>query len=370
MDQLYSEINRLPAVIIFAFQFILIVFLSFLIRWFWRNVLIKLAHRTTTNLDRRLFEATYTAVQIAFIAAGLKFTWNLYGEAIIGYLKLIPWIDTAFVLRVSNDLCFLFLAFSILYLIWKVVFAFVEWFEKDFAKATETTLDEKIAFSLRKIFKGGIYIFGFMIIADHFKWPISKVWAAAGIGSLAVAFAAKDTFANMISGVIILFDRPFLVGDRVELNDGTFGDVVDIGLRSTKILSFDNTINIIPNAEMSAQRIINHSYPDIKLKVALKIGVAYGSDMDKVKRVLSEVLRDHPLVLNEPPWGIWFTEFGDSSLNIFIRFWIKDYKDKFDVTDEINMAINRKFSEEHIEIPFPQRDVHMIYPAAQKPSEE
>ena len=198
-----------------------------------------------------------------------------------------------------------------------------------------------------------------IVIADRFQWPISKLWAAAGIGSLAVAFAAKDTFANMISGIIILFDRPFLVGDRIELADGTFGDVVDIGLRSTKVLTFDHTIDIIPNALISDQRVRNHTYPDTKLKVALTIGVAYGSDLVTVKDILNNILAEHPRVLNEPPWGIWFTEFGDSSLNLFIRYWIADYRDKFGTMDEINMEINRRFAASGIEIPFPQRDVHL-----------
>lgn len=265
-------------------------------------------------------------------------------------------------MKVSDHICFLFIAFSLITLFWKLVFAVVEWYEKDIAPKTETTFDEKILFSTRKVLKAGFFILAFIIVSEHFKWPISKIWAVAGIGSLAVAFAAKDTLANVISGVIILFDRPFLVGDRVELADGTFGDVVDIGLRSTKILSFDNTLDIIPNAEISNQRVTNHSYPDTMLKVALSIGVAYGSDMEKVKDILNGILKKHPQVLDEPQWGIWFTEFGDSSLNLFMRFWIRDYRDKFTVIDAINMKINRRFIEENIEIPFPQRDLHIIQP--------
>ena len=360
MEMLINGVNRLPAVILFIVQFSVIILVSFLLRGFWNHVLIRYARKTATNLDRMLFEATDKAVQITFIAAGLSFTWNLYGQAVVKSLSVIPWIDAVFVLKASNHICFLFLTFSLFFLFWRILFSVVDWYEKDIAAKTETTLDEKILYSFRKVVKAVIAVFAVMIVADHFNWPISKVWAAAGIGSLAIALAAKDTFANMISGVIILFDRPFLVGDRVELIDGTFGDVVDIGLRSTKILSFDNTIHIIPNGEISNQRITNHTYPNLRLKVAHNIGVAYGSDMEKVKRVLNDILEEHPHVLNEPPWGIWFTDFGDSSLNLFIRYWILNYKEKFTVVDEINMEINRRFEEEKIEIPFPQRDVHMI----------
>jgi len=365
MNTIFDEFSNLPAVIGFIVQFTLVILISFILRWFWSNVLIKLARKTTTNLDRLIFEATNHAVQMAFIAAGLSFTWQMYGKSVVTYLGVFRWVDTGFILNFSNHVCFLFLTFALINLLWKIVFAAIDWYEKDVAAKTESTFDEKILFSFRKIIKATFIIFSVMIVADHFMWPISKVWAVAGIGSLAVALAAKDTFANMISGVIILFDRPFLIGDRVELADGTFGDVVDIGLRSTKILSFDNTIHIIPNAEISNQRITNHTYPDSQLKVALEIGVAYGSDMDMVKRILNEILSAHPLVLKEPQWGIWFTDFGDSSLNLFMRFWIRDYRNKFTVSDQINMEIKRRFEEESIEIPFPQHDVHIIPPKEQ-----
>ena len=108
------------------------------------------------------------------------------------------------------------------------------------------------------------------------------------------------------------------------------------------------------------QRITNHTYPDIKLKVAHQIGVAYGSDMHKVKEIINDILKEKPEVLNDPLWGVWFTEFGDSSLNLLVKYWISDYKNKFTIMDEINMEINSRFEKENIEIPFPQRDIHII----------
>jgi MscS family membrane protein len=317
---------------------------------------------TATNLDRRIFEATDYAAQYTFFSAGLMFSWRLYGEHIIADTSALPWLNDIFLMKVADHICFLLLAFSILYFLWKILFSTLDWFEFDLAPATTSSFDDKIVFSTRKVVKVLFAVLVVMVLADHFEWPISKVWAAAGIGSLAIAFAAKDTFSHMISGIIILFDRPFLVVDRVELADGTFGDVVDIGLRSTKILSFDNTIHIIPNSEISNQRITNHTYPDTALKLGLSIGVAYGTDLVRVKKILNEILESHPLIIKEPPWGIWFTEFGDSSLNIFMRCWIQDYREKFNITDQINMEIKRRFEEENIEVPFPQRDIHIIRP--------
>ena len=182
----------------------------------------------------------------------------MFGKSIMENFTDIRIMNIEFIEKQMNNVGFLFLYVSIFVLLWKTVMAILDWFEQDVASKTETTLDEKIAFTARKIVKFIFIVLLAMIIAGHYELPISKLWAMAGIGSLAVALAAKDTFANMISGVIILFDRPFLISDRIELADGTFGDVIDIGIRSTKILSFDNTIHIIPNAELSMQRITNH----------------------------------------------------------------------------------------------------------------
>jgi len=284
----------------------------------------------------------------------------VYGDSIFAGLSTIARIDTVFFKNVIDHLCYLFLAFSVIILFWKAFFSIIDWYERDIARKTETRTDDKIIPTVRKILTVIFIVFIVMFISDHFKLPLSKLWAAAGIGSLAVALAARDTFANIISGIIILIDRPFLTGDRIELADGTFGDVIDIGIRSTKILSFDNTIYILPNAEISNKRITNHCYPDYKIKIRHNIGVAYGSDMDKIKEILNDILNKHPNVLNNPLWGIYFMNFGESSLDLLIIYWVSNYRNKFTITDEINMEIKKRFEEENIEIPFPQRDLHMI----------
>ena len=340
--------------------FVVAVAFSYVIRWLWRTILEHVAGKTSTILDDLVLRATKGAAQAVFIAVSLNFLWSMYGGDIGAHYKDLELFDISFAVTIMDHVCFLLLTFSILSLLWKGSFAVTDWYEREIAIQTATTLDEKIIHSLRKVLKGVFIVVAFMIVTDHFALPFGKIWAAAGIGSLAVALAAQDTFANMISGIIILVDRPFLVGDRIELADGTYGDVLDIGLRSTKIMSFDNTIYILPNSDLSAQRITNHTYPDIKIKVAHTVGVAYGSDMVNVKAILNDILKEHPLVLNKPEWGIWFTEFADSSLNILVKYWISDYRDKFTVKDEINMEINRRFEEAKIEIPFPQRDVHII----------
>ncbi len=359
MDFLLDSLNKLPAIISFAILFSIFLFFSFSIRWLWTNVLLRLSEKTSINLDKYLFLATKGAAQWVFIAAGFQFSWRMYGTSIFSGLSAITNIDIVYIKNIIEHFCSLFLSFTIIIFFWKAFFSVIDWYEKDVARKTATNIDEKIIPTVRKILNVIFFVFIIMFISDHFKLPLSKLWAVAGIGSLAVALAAKDTFANIISGVIILIDRPFLIGDRIELSDGTFGDVVDIGIRSTKILSFDNTIYILPNAEISNQRITNHCYPDYKIKIRHNIGVAYGSDLDKVKEIINDILNKHPNVLNNPSWGIYFMKFGDSSLDLLVIYWVSNYRSKFDITDEINMEIKKRFEEENIEIPFPQRDVHM-----------
>ena len=352
-------LNRFPAILSFAVLCSTFVLFSFALGWVWKNILIRFADKTSTNLDKYLFSGTRLSSQFVFIAAGFSFAWKLYGKAITEMFSVIEAFDIDFVGNLFDHGFYLIFALAVTLFLWNVIFSIIRWYEKDIARKTETRFDEKVIPTIRKILKVVFLLVFIMVVASHFGKPLSGIWAAAGIGSLAVAFAAKDTLANIISGIIIIIDRPFLLGDRVELADGTFGDVVEIGIRSTKILSFDNTIYILPNAEISNKRITNHAYPDFKIKVRHNVGVAYGTKIEKVKSIINDILEKHPSVLNNPEWGIYFMEFGDSSLNFLIIYWVSDYKNKFEIIDKINTEINNRFLEEKIEIPFPQRDVNL-----------
>ncbi len=136
------------------------------------------------------------------------------------------------------------------------------------------------------------------------------------------------------------------------------GDVLDIGLRTTRLLTIDDTTLIVPNSELAKSRIVNYSYPTNRMAVRQKLGVAYGSDMEKVKRVLVGIAETDPEVLKDPKPAVYFMEFGDSSLDLLFFYWIANYRDQLVITDRMNVAIHRRFAEENIEIPFPQRDVH------------
>ncbi len=280
-------------------------------------------------------------------------------KAALEATRPVTFWETGLLVRMVKGALYILMVLSACAMGYGLVTAVCDWYLVDVASKTSTTLDDEFIPVFRRMAKVVVFFVAVTIILGHFDVKITALLGAAGFASLAVALAAQETVANMISGFTILVDRPFRVGDRVELADGTVGDVSDIGLRSTKILSFDSTQLIIPNKQISSARIINHSYPDAKVKLRKDYTVAYGSDVEKVKRLLVEIASQHAKVLKDPEPGVYFTDFGDSALVFKLVCWVEDYKDKFGTTDEINMEVNRRFNEEKIEIPFPQRDIHV-----------
>src|SRR6185369_5635519 len=158
------------------------------------------------------------------------------------------------------------------------------------------------------------------IILKHFNYDILSLVTALGIGSLAIGMAAKDTLANMISGFTLMIDRPFRIGDRIQLTTGQFGDVADIGLRSTKIKTVENTLLIIPNSDLCNTTVINQAFPNLNTRGRINVGVAYGSDVDLVKRVMNAAALEIGEVLREPAPESFFTSFGDSALQMALIF--------------------------------------------------
>jgi len=188
---------------------------------------------------------------------------------------------------------------------------------------------------------------------------VHAVLASAGIAGFAVAMAAKDTLSNLFGGVAIFMDRPFRPGDYIVLDDNERGEVVQIGLRSTRILTRDNVMITIPNSIITNTRIVNQSSPMPMFRVRLKIGVAYGSDIRQVETILLEQVRSNPLAAQNPEPRVRFREFGDSSLNFELLCWARRPQDRGRLVHGLNTGIYDAFDEVGIEIPFPQRDVHL-----------
>ena len=191
-------------------------------------------------------------------------------------------------------------------------------------------------------------------------WGINPVGllASAGVVGIAVGFAAKDTLANLFSGMFILADRPYKLGDYVVLASGERGKVTHIGIRSTRILTRDDIEIAVPNGVIGNGMVVNESGgAHLKMRVRINLQCAYNSDLDEVEKVLQEVAEQHEDICEHPAPRVRFRSFGDSGIDVQLLGWIDEPELRGKVIHSVIKAIHRAFKEHNLEIPFPQRDV-------------
>jgi MscS family membrane protein len=212
-----------------------------------------------------------------------------------------------------------------------------------------------------------------VIIVAFAAYALLQVWnidptawlASAGVIGIAVGFAAKDTLANLFAGFFIIADAPYKVGDYIVLDGGERGEVTRVGIRSTRVLTRDDVEIIVPNAEMANTKVVNESGGRwVKFRIRIKVGVAYGSDVDQVVRVLETVAHDHDAVCRDPEPRVRMRGFGDSSLDFELLCWVNHPSERGLVSHHLYMDIYKALGREGIEIPFPQRDVWVRSEAA------
>jgi MscS family membrane protein len=178
---------------------------------------------------------------------------------------------------------------------------------------------------------------------------------------LGVSLAAQDTLSNVIAGVMIMIDQPFRVGDRIEIQGlSTWGDVVDIGLRSTRIRTRDNRLVIIPNNNISTDQIINYTYPDPEYRIQIEIGVGYGQDIERVRQIIVDTVRQVDGVLLDKPVDALYVEMGASAMTFRVRWWIDSYVDTRRMFDLVNTALQNALDEADIAMPFNTYDINIL----------
>ncbi|MBN1407396.1 MAG: mechanosensitive ion channel [Calditrichaceae bacterium] len=223
---------------------------------------------------------------------------------------------------------------------------------------SKLNLDASMQFTLLRVTHYVIMIIGAIIAFQFIGINLSGLAVIFGLLSVGIGFGLQNVTSNFIAGLILLFERPIQIGDRVMVGD-TEGDVLDINIRSTTIRSLSNVSIIVPNSEFISSRVINWSHGDKKIRIDIDVGVSYNSDLDTVLRCLQEVAVENPKVLKNPEPDVLFRSFGDSSWNMSLRIWLPDPKYHHIIRSEINCAIVQKFRDNKIEIPFPQRDLHL-----------
>lgn len=229
---------------------------------------------------------------------------------------------------------------------------------------TENRVDDVIFDLLKRFASVIIFITAGILAMDVLGLNIMPFIAGAGIVGIAIGFAAKDTLSNILAGVLLIIDRPFEVGDRIELwstpaNSASWGDVLNIGLRATKIRTTDNLVIIIPNNEIMLRDIINYTTGSKEIRVRIPIGIAYDADVKKAKEVIEKISHELDWVMDSLPTKVVVKSFGESAVNLEARIWIKDPRKRMDTIDYITDHVKQAFQEEGIEIPFPKRDIYI-----------
>jgi small-conductance mechanosensitive channel len=222
-----------------------------------------------------------------------------------------------------------------------------------------TGLGKELVPLMENIAKAVLLAGAAMVLLSVWERDITPILASAGIAGFAVAFAAKDTIANFFGGVSIFMDKPFKIGDYIILDSGERGEVVEIGLRSTKIKTRDDVLISIPNSIIASSKIINESAPQPRFRVRVPISVAYGSNIERVEELLKEIALKNEYVVEKPSPRVRFRRFGDSGLEFELLCWVVEPRYKGRAVHYLNSEIYRRFAEEGIEIPYPKMDVYL-----------
>jgi MscS family membrane protein len=335
----YSYIRAVIIFVVFFFFSKIFVIIS-------EKVLLKLARKTKTKIDEYIIERTNKPISLILILIGLR-------------LAIIPMGLAENITHAANLTVSSFIVVLVTYMIIVIVDILLDGWSKNWAERGKTGLDKQLLTLLHRFSKILFSILAFLFILDLWGVQIGALLASLGIVGIAVAFALQNTLGNIFGGISMIIDKTIKVGDVIVVDADTRGIVKDIGLRSTKIKTFNNQIITIPNGKLSTGKIENYVQPDPSARVVIQFGVAYGTKIDKVRNlILKEIKKIEGLKKDKEPF-VRFIEMGDSALKFKAYFWVEDYKKRIPSTDEANERIYKALNKAKINIPFPQMDVHL-----------
>lgn len=232
---------------------------------------------------------------------------------------------------------------------------------KSYAEKTDTQLDDVLLPLFEYVGMVAIVVIGIIATLNLFGVDVTLLMAGMGVAGLVIAFAAQDTLSNFISGMFLLTDRPFKIGDLVLMDNGDYCRVEHIGMRSTKLYNtFDHDMIIIPNNKIANEKVVNLTAPDQRMKVRISINVDYNTDIQKAKNIMLEVAKATPGIINKEGCVpvVRLLEFGDSAILLKMFAWVEDLDEQWKVAGDVREGILKRFHQEGITIPFPQRAVH------------
>jgi len=343
MDSISNVFNSIIGNIYLKFLFILVVsiLVALLAKFIMRQVLKPLAKKTKTKIDDLIVKSISSIIFYVILVLGFK----------IGIQHFQ--FETSIYSNIVNSL----FVFIIMVMVLRIITNFSTHWLKEWASKTESTADDRLIPLVAKILKTVTIILGIFFIFDTWNINLSPLLATVGVAGIAIGFAVRDSLANILGGIQLVLDKTFKVGDKIELESGEMGVILDIGIRSTKLRTFDNEVIYIPNGSLANTKIKNFTVPDLSVRVNVNFGVEYGSDPEKVRSVILDAVKKIDTVIEEPAPAVQFLNMSDFALDFVARVWVKNfteaYSTKLKVTDEIYKALNKA----NIGIPFPTRTV-------------
>ena len=258
-----------------------------------------------------------------------------------------------------TEALFIVLVFYVALFLARLIDTIIRWYLHAVAERTQTHLDDELAPLVNRVLKVLTFFVGIIIILDHFGQIISTLVVSLGVGSLAIALAAQETLANMIAGFVLMLDRPFRIGDRIRLPDGTIGNVSEVGIRSTKVIDDSRVMIITPNAEIVKSQIKNYSYPNDEVRFDVNFSVAYGTDLEAMRRVVLERINREDDIVDKQLSEVRINEMDDSSIKAAVLCSIRNPNSIPRRRSDLLLLIYDTLREHAIEIPFPQRVIHL-----------
>jgi MscS family membrane protein len=314
-----------------------------------RRILPPIARRTPTDLDDRLVER---------IGPGLR--WLVVVLALQFATQRLTFVS-AILKDILSDVYFLAGLAIALQAGWRVIDLVGRWYgERSVRAGREEELAPLITL-LARIFRALLLVAGLVVLLSYFGANTTAFAAALALAGLAISLAAQDTVADAIAGFIILIDRPFRIGDRVEIQgEGTWGDVVEIGLRTTRIRTRDNRMVIVPNSLIGQSQVTNYTYPDPRYRIETTVSIAYSTDIEVAERLIIDAVRQVPGVLSEEEIEVLYDKMGDWAMTLCIRWWIGSYVDTKRMHDRVHRALEKALDAAGIEMPFPTQTLHVL----------
>ncbi len=353
-----------------AFQIIMtvLVFLGFMIiaktlSYISSKVLKPLVKKTTGDLDDRILaliqRSSFRLLILlgGYIALGY-FRSGFHSISIVSSRSLIQ--SYPVLMRVADyteNVLFILLVIQVLISSTNLIYVVFDWYAEKIHVQENKDLGGSLIPLLKKTTRLLLTCAAIIIILSKFNVNISAFIVSLGVGSLAIALAAQDTLSNMISGFIIMSDRPFRIGDRIKIGNDIFGDVEGIGIRSTKILDFDKNVIIVPNNDIVKSRIINLTYPSSVIRVVIELTLPFGVDLPFIKEKLVAIAKADPDVDPELNPEVYLVKFGETGLEFQLTVRTLDYTKAFDLRCRIRENIYMELQKDGIELAYPHRIV-------------